>query len=336
MKDESGRVRVEGWRRKQRKGATQQEYPELDDDMMLHDLATGRPPEARGKKRKDTRRFVYDDGVGDDMGVVQAPSGSPEVPATGKPGTAEAPAGSPAVTPASASEDPLGSAVARGQKRTAEEPADDSERATRPVVDVEDLAARPLTAAPADEPMGAQIGGDIGSMEVVESGEMTALKAELMSLIRTQVSNQYRKHELDVDKATLESIASLSLELGAVDVAEVYSPHRFSARAHEFQLRPGFAADLEELKPDGKPWNLENRGDIAELKKLIDEQDPYLLTGSPPCDPFSALQNINRAKLGWSEEECERRRQAGRHHLLVSIQCYWKQMSRGRALSRNA
>ena len=116
--------------------------------------------------------------------------------------------------------------------------------------------------------------------------------------------------------------------MGSVDVAEIYSPHRFSARAEEFQLRPGFAADVVEWKPDGTPWDLTNPSDVKLLEEMLDEQEPALLTGSPPCETFSQLRNISRAKRDPVKVAAEEA--AGRHHLHTSIYFYRKQVKAGR------
>ena len=77
-----------------------------------------------------------------------------------------------------------------------------------------------------------------------------------------------------------------------------YSPKRFTARAEHYGLRPGFAVDLEEQKPDGMYWDASREEDVRELDKYVDEVEPTLLTGSPPCDQFSQLQNINKHRVG--------------------------------------
>ena len=86
---------------------------------------------------------------------------------------------------------------------------------------------------------------DVAALELVELGELTAEKAELLRQVRDQVSGHWASAGMDITGEEVESISLKALQLGAVDVAEVYSPHRFSARAAEFQLRPGFAADLD-------------------------------------------------------------------------------------------
>jgi len=167
------------------------------------------------------------------------------------------------------------------------------------------------------------------ALEVIEEGRLSEEKAELLDHVRFQVANQFRRHNLDdVSLKEVDNIATLAVEIAAVDIAEVYSPHRFTARASEFQLRPGFAADLEELRPDGEHWDLSRKEDEAILAELQTQQDPYLLTGGPPCELFSQLQAIS-----WAKQDPARREERwalAKHHLRVATDCYWRQIHRGR------
>jgi len=189
-------------------------------------------------------------------------------------------------------------------------------------VDAEDLADAPTA-------MDDSSSLSMASLEAIAEGIMSGYKAELLDDVKFQLANQFRMHGMDDTRLKdVESIASMAVEIGAVDVAEVCSPHRFSARAHEFQLRPGFAADLDELRPDGTPWDLSRAEDVKLLEQLQDEQDPYLLTGSPPCELFSQLQAIS-----WQKQDPIRREERWRlakHHLRVATDSYWRQLRKGR------
>ena len=65
-----------------------------------------------------------------------------------------------------------------------------------------------------------------------------------------------------------------------------------------------------------------------ELDRLIDEQDPYLLTGSPPCTEFGILLNVSKSKL--SPKMGEQRKSRARQHLAMAVKKYRKQMQRNR------
>ncbi len=89
---------------------------------------------------------------------------------------------------------------------------------------------------------------DVGSLDLVESGALTAHKAEIMGLAKLRIRNQFRACEVDISEAEVCSIAQRGARGGGL-IAEVYSPHRITARSSEFGLRPGFAVDLLEESP---------------------------------------------------------------------------------------
>ena len=132
----------------------------------------------------------------------------------------------------------------RASKRSAEE-ADDSERVGRGdgPVDVQDLAEPMVQEAPLTGGSSGSAGAELGAaaLELVEEEELTEEKAMIMTLVECQIRNHYAEHEMDISWTDLVDLASISVQLTAVDVAEIYSPARFTSRCAEFQLRPGFA-----------------------------------------------------------------------------------------------
>ncbi|CAK0805504.1 unnamed protein product, partial [Prorocentrum cordatum] len=192
----------------------------------------------------------------------------------------------------------------------------DPQPAVVPVpVDMEDLAAQPAPAEGPQLPAGVAVvwnasegrhmrvlALDVASIELVELGVLTRAKAELLPLVREQVSGHWAGVGVDIADEEVDSIALSALQLGAVDVAEVYSPHRFSARAAEFQLRPGFAADLEELKEDGAPWDLRRPEDVKELVAhpgVFTVKGPMCRWGMKLTNPRSGQEEFVRKETGW-------------------------------------
>ena len=53
---------------------------------------------------------------------------------------------------------------------------------------------------------------------------------------------RFESQKVEIADDELKDVTSLMLELAAVDVAEMYSPKRFTALAGLFGLRPGFAS----------------------------------------------------------------------------------------------
>ncbi|CAK9049785.1 Retrovirus-related Pol polyprotein from transposon TNT 1-94 [Includes: Protease [Durusdinium trenchii] len=134
-------------------------------------------------------------------------------------------------------------------------------------------------------------------------------------------------------EASFEECKNVSremLHLGAsrTHVAEIYNPERFTSRANQFGLSPGFAIDMELQKPNGEYWDLSKKADEEEMNRLLDRHEPTCLIGSPPCGSFSPLQNLSKSKR--TPEENERIRQEGLTHLRVACKSYLKQMNEGR------
>ncbi len=133
------------------------------------------------------------------------------------------------------------------------------------------------------------------------------------------------------EEAEVSEIGQLLLSFGMTksDVAEIYNPERFLPKANALGLRPGFAIDINLCKNDrGEHWDLSTEKDQRSLKKLLRQRKPLLLIGSPPCGPFSPLQNLNKNRR--TEEENEKIRQEGKTHLKVCADSYKEQYHRGR------
>ena len=185
-----------------------------------------------------------------------------------------------------------------------------------PVISAGDVSIEDVLAP---EPHGqADAGGDISSIDwgAYEAVEMTPSKC------RTLSSLDYCERRLSMRRK----------ELGSVDVAEVFSPPRFTLRAGILGLAPGFAVDLATKKPivgkEDEYWDLNRSEDRLELDWLIDKEDPVLLTGSPRCDPFSLLQNLSKE---YQDNPVRKlRREEGEQHLRQCVELYIGQMLRGR------
>eukprot|EP00973_Karenia_brevis_P077635 10789075-Karenia_brevis.AAC.1 len=76
-------------------------------------------------------------------------------------------------------------------------------------------------------------------------------------------------------------------------------------------LRPGFAVDLQ------TGWDLSVDEHVEDLDELVERQDPYLLTGSPPCDQFSILLNITKHRR--DPRVIAEREAQGRRHLQNAV-----------------
>ena len=95
-----------------------------------------------------------------------------------------------------------------------------------------------------------------------------------------------------------------SLGMSGVDVAEIYNPERFTSEANAFGLQPGFAIDLTLQKDDKDDhWDLSKTEHQKKLKGLLWKEKPAFLIGSPPCGPFSPLQNLSNHRRTAAQNE---------------------------------
>ena len=126
-------------------------------------------------------------------------------------------------------------------------------------------------------------------------------------------------------------IGQLLMSLGdsRKHVAEIYNPERFTSKANRFGLQPGFAIDLTLQKNSkGEYWDLSKQADKVALKGLLRKERPLFLIGSPPCGPFSPLQNLNKHKR--TEEQNQAILAEGRDHLRTAVDSYVEQHRHGR------
>jgi len=151
---------------------------------------------------------------------------------------------------------------------------------------------------------------------------------EFIGLEDYEVSmSQSKWHEVKALERVQRMIEAKKVEIGnypdwKVDVAEIFSPPRFTQHAGRLGLKPGFAIDLS------TGWDLDRPEDVIKMDKLIEEQQPLLLTGSPDCAPFTVLRNINRSYLN-TKENVEKR-QKGENHLSLCIERYRRQTKKKR------
>ena len=154
---------------------------------------------------------------------------------------------------------------------------------------------------------------DVGSLGLDE-GSILLGKARALENTKLAVTDTYRAKGVDITAAEIASVSTLLLQLGSVDVAEVFSPPRFTDAAPSLGLKPGFAVDL------ATGWNLRSKSDKEAFFQKLERDDPSLLTGSPPCDAFSVLRHIGK-KTRTAEEESEKLSE-GREHLQTAVRAY--------------
>ena len=120
---------------------------------------------------------------------------------------------------------------------------------------------------------------DVGALGPDE-GSVLLGKARALERTKLAVTDTYRAKGVDITAAEISSVSTLLLQLGSVDVAEVFSPPRFTEAAPSLGLKPGFSVNL------ATGWDHKNDSEKKAFFQKLEQDDAYLLTGSPPCDAF--------------------------------------------------
>ena len=75
-------------------------------------------------------------------------------------------------------------------------------------------------------------------------------------------------------------------------MVELYSKPRIAQEAAirkygDMDLTAGWSLDLTMRDPEtNTPWDLSKRSVQNRVKKMVVENKPFMLVGSPPCTPF--------------------------------------------------
>ena len=110
------------------------------------------------------------------------------------------------------------------------------------------------------------------------------------------------------------------------DVCEIYSQPRVCQEAKAHGLQPGWSLDLTTIDPKtGERWDLSKVEVQDRVRKLVRDTKPFCIVGSPPCTPFSPLQEIGRGRRDPEvmREELER----GKRHIRFCIELYKIQLA---------
>jgi hypothetical protein len=102
----------------------------------------------------------------------------------------------------------------------------------------------------------------------------------------------------------------------------VFSPLGVTATYKKYELLPGYAIDLE------IGWDLTSSDGVKSIRTTLQEEDPYLVTGSPPCEAFSPLRALDERRV--DRETKALRLEVGKDILKTICESYKQQMKRGR------
>jgi hypothetical protein len=134
-----------------------------------------------------------------------------------------------------------------------------------------------------------------------------------------------------------EYLYELMLTMGAdpgdskAKIAELYSPPRvttYLGSLPHVNLKAGMTFDLR-MGRDGKKWDFLKAEDRIRARRLISQEKPFIVIGSPPCTDFSAWNTrLNHKRM--SESEVRRRRIEAETLLGFAIEVYEHQLRHGR------
>ena len=153
-----------------------------------------------------------------------------------------------------------------------------------------------------------------------------------------EVKHQLQRATTEIERKMAQSQRSVKLEqldrtmrimlLEQMEVAEVYSRPRIAKMAQEMGLRAGRSLDLTTCDEAGRPWyfNCIKMSNVA-VRLLLNDK-PRLLIGSPMCAASSTMNNLNYARM--IAEEKQERIECGRKFFEFCCNIYELQLREGR------
>ena len=87
------------------------------------------------------------------------------------------------------------------------------------------------------------------------------------------------------------------LELQSLSFSEYCNPGCFTELAGEFGMLPGMVADVNLKDQESQvAMDMTSKANQQRYMAALEDQDPYLVIGAPPCTRASQLQSMNRDK----------------------------------------
>ena len=158
---------------------------------------------------------------------------------------------------------------------------------------MEEMEAAPNSPVQAGSPAPADEGMDTG---IAQDDDEEADLRDIVRLFNVEEREQARQHQREI-MSVVESLGGSCrtfrrerAKSARAIISELYSPPRIRALARElpkFGIAPGLALDLTTCNSEGEPWDFSKSRMRDEAERLIDEQKPVLLVGTPMCTAFS-------------------------------------------------
>ncbi len=106
-------------------------------------------------------------------------------------------------------------------------------------------------------------------------------------------------------------------------ISEVYSPPRVVPYAERAGFAPGISMDLTTADAEGRPWDFSKAECRAAARKLVKEQRPLLLIGSPMCTAWRTWRALSVVKR--PRDVLVQELEKARRHLKFAISLYREQ-----------
>ena len=124
-----------------------------------------------------------------------------------------------------------------------------------------------------------------------------------------------------------EAMIGLLTSLNIIDITEAFSPPRVMIQGERLGLRAGSSMDLL------TGWNFELKAERERERAIqrIEEEEPMLVIGSPPCPYISTLQELNKFNQRYNEDWLARfndNLSKATEHIKFCIKLYRMQMDK--------
>lgn len=122
-------------------------------------------------------------------------------------------------------------------------------------------------------------------------------KAHAATMQRAPLVGNAHAEELPLQSACQSRNAHIQTQstqqIFPVAISEVFSPPRISQEPQKRKLTVGKAYDLL------TGYNLQEHKDQQKMWRDLRADEPELVVCSPPCTPFTSIQELNWAKMPW-------------------------------------
>ena len=86
-------------------------------------------------------------------------------------------------------------------------------------------------------------------------------------------------------------------KLSNIEVCEFYSPPRVVPKAIGKHIKKGMSFDISQPDQYGNSWDFRLSSHRQKAREYVNKNKPKWIIGSPPCDQFSIMQNLNQHKV---------------------------------------